>query len=286
MKKYLPAILICLFFSQNGFSQQLGFMLGGGTTYYYGDMNDRIITHEKLLRPYFAGGLLYRLSPRFDLWAAYIHGTVVGDDSLAVKYSVRNRNLNFKTKIDEVSINIGYRILGDRKGKERRFTPYIFAGIGGFHFKPTTEFNGADVDLHALGTEGQYIDEDNYPVPYELYQLSVPAGIGVEYKINHSWSLRLEAANHFLFTDYLDDVSGAYPDSASLASTNNGALAVLLSSKIKDNGFPGKGTNRGTSSAYDSFTHIGLFVLWTPGKPKSNSTQKKKKNKSHCPAYH
>lgn len=286
MRRYIYALLVMLvLLSGSVFSQRLGPIIGGGASYYYGEMNDRVMTHEKLLRGYIAGGLLYRLSARFDLWAMYMHGSIAGDDSLAVKYAIRNRNLNFHSKIDEVSLNIGYRILGDRRGKERRVIPYIFAGVGGFHFKPMTEVNGTDVDLHSIGTEGQYIEEDDYPKPYELYQVSVPAGIGVEFRLSHAWSLRLEAANHFTFTDYLDDVSYKYPDSTSLAATTNGALAVLLSSKIKDSGFPQKGVARGSRSVNDSFTHIGLYVLWTPSKNKSNSGPKKKK-KSHCPAYH
>jgi hypothetical protein len=289
MKKYI--YILILFFCLAGgnvFSQRIGLMLGGGITYYYGEMNDRVLTHEKLLRPYISGGLLFRLSPHFDLWASYMHGQLAGDDSLAVRYSLRNRNLDFRTDIDEVSLNIGYRILGpNRKGNPRRIVPYIFAGVGGFHFKPEGEINGSYADLQSIGTEGQYIDEDNYPEPYDLYQVSFPAGIGIEFCLSRSWFLRLEAANHFLLTDYLDDVSGRYPDSASLASTPNGALAVLLSNKQKDGDFPDKGMKRGNSSVKDSFTHIGISILWTPGgKGKSNSGLKKKKNKHNCPAYH
>ena len=265
---------------------RMGLMLGGGVLYYKGEMNDRVVTHEKLLRPYANVGILYRLSSRFDVWGNFMHGSVVGADSLAIKYSLRNRNLSFKTSVDEASINIGFRLLGDRKGKLKAF-PYLFAGIAGYHFKPKAELGGSWVDLQSTGTEGQYINEGNYPRPYELYQISVPAGIGVEIKLSKEFALRLEAARHFLFTDYFDDVSSNYPDSASLSATPNGEIAVALSSRSIDGGFLQNGTARGNVKTNDSFTHIGVALLWTPVKGSNESSgSKKKKKKRKCDAYH
>ncbi len=286
MRRFILLFILIVTSAFNSYSQNFGIMVGGGATWYYGDMNDRVITHEKLIRPYVNAGLLYRLSNRFDIWASFMHGELAGDDSLAIKYAIRNRNLSFNSSIDELSLNIGYRILGDRKGKARRVVPYIFVGIGGYHFKPKAEIGGSTVDLQSVGTEGQYIEEGDYPAPYELYQLSVPAGLGVEFALSKAWKLRLEAGYHFLFTDYLDDVSGDYADSASLAASPNGTVAVLLASQIKDASYPSEGTKRGSSKVYDSFAKVGLSVLWTPFKGGSNSGQKKKKKKSHCPAYH
>ncbi len=291
MKKEFTCLLLIMFFiSTKTFSQsRLGVMLGGGVNYYYGEMNDRVMTDPNLLRGYGNIGLLYRISPHFEAWLNYMHGTLAGDDQYAIAYEARNRNLNFNSTLDEVALMIGFKPLGESRGNKRHIIPYLFAGVGGFHFNPKTTLNGETIALHDIGTEGQYIssDGDNYPKPYSLYALSFPAGIGVEIKLSRAFALRVEAANHFTLTDYLDDVSNAYPDSTALASTPNGAVAVLLSNRQKEGDFPEKGMKRGNPGSRDSYMHIGVSILFTPVNSNSSapSTGKKKK-KSHCPAYH
>ena len=281
-------ILILFLFSVYNFSRaqsRIGLMLGGGALYYTGEMNDRVVTHEKLLRGYGNIGVLFRLSNRFDVWANYMHGKLVGADSLSIQYSLRNRNLSFQTDIDEVGINIAFRLLGDHKGKQRKIVPYIFAGVAGYHFKPKAKLEGKWIDLQSTGTEGQYIEEGNYPKPYELYQLSIPTGLGIEFSLSKAFALRVEAARHFLLTDYLDDVSGNYADSSSLSSTPNGSIAVQMASNIKEGNYPQQEEKRGEVKTKDSFTHIGVSLLWTPVK-KGAAHVKKKKKKKHCDAYH
>ena len=288
MKIYITGFLIFCSVHLSIAQSRFGLLIGGGVLYYTGEMNDRVLTHEKLLRPYGNIGLMYRLSNRFDVWANYMHGTLVGNDSLAIKYVLRNRNLNFQTTIDEVGIYFGFHLLGAINGKHPNVIPYLFAGVTGYHFQPKSKLNGKWMDLQSIGTEGQYIKEGNYPKPYELYQVAAPAGIGVEFRLSKALGLRVEAAHHFLFTDYLDDVSGNYPDSSSLAATPRGEEAVLLSSHIIEGGFPQKDVKRGDVKTNDSFTHIGIALLWTPLKKgqSGSGSQKKKKKKKHCDAYH
>ena len=94
----------------------------------------------------------------------------------------------------------------------------------------------------------------------------------------------MEAAQHFTITDYLDDVSTNYPDSSALAATPNGAIAILLSNRKKENN--STANKRGNPTSRDSYVHIGVSILFTPVNPNSSapSTGRKKK-KSHCPAY-
>lgn len=285
MRFYILILLTFLTIDTSLAQSRFGLLIGGGALYYTGEMNDRIITHEKLLRGYGNIGVFYRLSNRFDIWANYMHGQLVGVDSLAIQYALRNRNLSFQTDIDEVGINIGFRLLGDHKGRQRKVVPYIFAGVAGFYFKPKVKLDGKWIDLQGTGTEGQYIKEGNYPKPYELYQLSIPAGIGIEFSLSRALALRVEAARHFLFTDYLDDVSGNYADSASLAATPNGLVAVEMASNNKDGNYPQNGEQRGNIKTKDSFTHIGVSLLWTPVRKGAAHTKKKKKKKQ-CDAYH
>lgn len=285
MRFYILILFSFFAISLSQAQSRFGLLIGGGALYYTGEMNDRVITHEKLLRGYGNIGVLYRLSNRFDVWANFMHGQLVGADSLAIQYSLRNRNLSFQTDIDEAGINIAFRLLGDRKGRQRKVVPYLYAGVAGYHFKPKAKLDGKWIDLQSTGTEGQYIKEGNYPKPYELYQISIPTGLGIEFSLSRALALRIEAARHFLLTDYLDDVSGNYADSASLAATTNGLVAVQMASNLKDTNYPQQGTERGNVKTKDSFTHIGVALLWTPVK-KGAAHPKKKKKKKHCDAYH
>lgn len=263
-------------------------MIGCGVDYYKGEMNDRVMTDPNLLRSYGNIGLLYRISPHFDAWLNYMHGNLVGDDQYAIAWALRNRNLNFNSTLDEAALMIGFKPLGESRGHKRHIIPYLFAGVGGFHFNPKTILNGETIALREIGTEGQYISNDggNYPKPYELYALSFPAGFGVEIRLSRAFAIRVEAANHFTMTDYIDDVSNVYPDSTALVSTPNGILAVLLSNRQKEGDFPGQGMKRGDHGSKDNYVHIGVSILFTPVNANTSapSTGKKKK-KSHCPAY-
>ncbi len=298
MKKLLIAFVLLVGINAGSFAQsRLGLFIGGGVTWYYGDMNDRLLTHPKLFDSYFNGGLLYRLSPHFDIVANYINGEIVGADSLAIQEFNIKRDLHFQSKIWEVSLRADYKPFIRQTGKKiRLFTPYVFAGIGYFHHNPQAVKNGQLIDLQPLGTEGQYIDGGNYPKPYKLYQLSVPLGIGIETKLSRAFSIRFEISNHFTFTDYLDDVSGDYADSAKLSMTPNGALAVDMASNLNRN-YPDEGFGRGNPKNNDTYMTVGFSILYTPvyegkggGGSGSNRNAhggkgKKKKKKSNCPAF-
>ena len=109
---------------------RVGIYIGGGATWYYGDMNDRLLTNNKLFRTYFNGGLLYRLHPHLDILANVTFGKIVGADSLAIQLFNRKRNLNFESKIVEASLLFNYRLLENTKSVRRKFNPYIIAGVG------------------------------------------------------------------------------------------------------------------------------------------------------------
>lgn len=293
MKKLIVLFILCCMAGSVPAQSRLGIYIGGGTDWYLGDMNDRILTHRKLFGVYGNAGLLYRLSPRFDIAANFMMGSLEGADSLAIQDFNKRRNLHFSSDIWEGSLLLNYRFLGMNGSRTRRVNPYLIAGVGYFHFNPVAEYNGESVELQPLGTEGQYIAEDTYPDPYELNQFSVPAGIGIEFRISPSFAARLELMNHFTFTDYLDDVSGTYADSIQLAGTTNGSLAVALASNLVT-GYPRRGAGRGDPKDNDSFFTLGISLLYTPnfggngnygpGKA-ANSGSKKKKKKAACPTY-
>jgi hypothetical protein len=96
-----------------------------------------------------------------------------------------------------------------------------------------------------------------------LHSASLTAGLGVFFRVNDQWSVRLEASPQLTFTDYLDDVSANYPDSTQLANTPNGTMAVLLSSR-RPRGFPVGGRSRGNPERDDVIITVGLSVVYNP----------------------
>ena len=273
---------------------QPGIFAGGGTTWYYGDLNDRTICHRKLFSHYLTAGLLYRFSPKLAVSLSYANGAVEGADSLAIQDFNLKRNLHFRTDIEQVSLHLEYRLLRPKGKTGGRISPYIFGGAAWYRFNPVAELNGAETLLQPLGTEGQYTGEDGYPPPYELRRLSMPLGLGVDFRLSRAFTTRLEIAVHHTFFDYFDDIAGSYADSAKLASTPNGSLAVIMAAS-SESAYPVEGTRRGSSGSTDKYVFTGLTLLYTPfsgGNDKNgtggryNGGRPKKKNRKACPAYH
>ena len=293
----LSILTLLIVFSLNHQLQaqrRFGLFAGGGFNWYYGDMNDRLIAHPSTFDNYWTVGLLYRATPRFHFSLSYAVGEVMGADSVAVQDFQRRRDLHFRTDLRQFSLHANYRLLGYRGRETRRVTPYLIGGLTYFSYNPYAIVNGKEVELQPLGTEGQFIENSNNPEPYELNRLAMPLGIGVEFRISRSFSARVELVNHFTFFDYFDDVSTDYADSALLAATPSGALAVAMASNLA-NGYPRTGFNRGNEGNNDTYMFLGATLLYTPGWGKSGgggpgpngpARLKGKKRKSTCPAYH
>jgi hypothetical protein len=296
VKKLIATFIVLLIFRPASSQHSLGYFAGTGVVYYNGDLNERsskIISPDKVFKPFLKLGLNYSLGKRMETSLGFFYGNIGGADALAKEKDNRVRNLSFKSVIYEGSLQLEYHLFSFYK--EWFLNPYVFAGAGIFHFNPTAILNGVKYDLQSIGTEGQYIGNDNYPKPYKLMQASIPVGIGLCFRLNPKWRLKLQYANHFTFTDYLDDVSTTYPDYALLANTPNGPVAVLLSNRRLNGVYPKTKIERGNSALNDSFSEIGVAIIYNPagltnGKSLSSGHFKRKsKNKfdknTLCPAY-
>ena len=76
---------------------------------------------------------------------------------------------------------------------------------------------GTWVNLKPLGTEGQMSDKYNFDT-YNNFQLAVPGGIGVNYRMGRNIDLSFQIGLRYLFFDYIDDISGDYVDLGALES--------------------------------------------------------------------
>lgn len=180
---------------------ELGVFAGG--SYYLGDINPALHFNQTQLA--YGGVARYNLSHRWTVKGSFYHGKVKGDDKLT--NAVANRELNFLTRINDISIVAEFSWFDYFTGSKRSyFTPYIFAGVSYFMFKPKA-IDGTE--LQPLGTEGQNTGFEGRK-PYSLSSLALPFGIGVKYSINSRLGLAFEWGLRKTLTDYIDDVSTTY----------------------------------------------------------------------------
>ena len=131
---------------------ELGFMVGGSS--YLGDLNQ----FNPIRNMQLAAGLVYRYNvhSRMSVRGNFFYGTVKGADSDASRSILVNRNLSFESKIYELAGGVEFNYFPFKLGHDRyKGTAYVLAEIGLFRMNPTTEYNGDQIELQPLGTEGQ-----------------------------------------------------------------------------------------------------------------------------------
>lgn len=205
-------------------SKEIGLVFG--TAYYLGEINPYRHFGTRLQS---SGGLTYRqnISRRWTVKAGLLYGQVLAYDSDSRDAWSRNRNLHFRNRFWEGSLQMelnyfNYQI--GRKGTEN-ISPYLFAGLGVYNMQPEAALNGVWYELQPIGTEGQGIE--GFEDKYRTSGLCVPFGVGLKVNLFGVFGLSLEWGIRRTWTDYFDDVSGIYAD-PNLLENNSGDLAVVL----------------------------------------------------------
>jgi hypothetical protein len=189
---------------------------------------------------------------------SYLTLTSLQADDKKGTATMKMRNLNFQTKLSSWDLGIQYNILSLNNSW---WTPYVFAGVGIYHFNPFTHTTaGTKTYLQPLSTEGEgIVAGDN---PYKLTQFSIPFGVGGEYAVNEDIRIGLEFGYNKLFTDYLDDVSKNYVDQGTL-SGERGQTAVDLAYRGYEVGsgpYPAGGAARGSAKNKDAWYYFAFTV--------------------------
>lgn len=230
---------------------------GGGMTY-LGDLNEQSAFGEVNV----AGSLGVRtwLDNR---WA--LRGTVAYGAISAMHDCIEARNLSFRSNLFEASLVVEFTFRPYGPGAtESPWTPYLFGGVGVFHFNPKTKYTSFDgteqwVELQPLCTEGQ--GTTLYPErrPYRLIQTAMPFGVGVRWRVSKSLSLAVEYGFRKTWTDYLDDVSTTYVGSELLAAqVSDGVMAAQVADRSSEPNAPG--IKRGDDSLDDWYSYFNLSV--------------------------
>lgn len=212
--------------------------VSSGMTNYLGDLDDDLTL--RFPRGGFGVDVSYRMNPFMTARLNFFRGWARAADSVSVNDVRARRNLSFRTPITEISAHFVFDFIAADRGYAYRppYVPYVFGGIGIFSFNPQAQLNGRWYDLQPLGTEGQFLPNPLglYPEPYRLTQVTIPIGTGIRFALSRNLDLELETGFRKTFTDYLDDVSGEYPDIEQLRATN--PVAALLSDRIDRNLYP------------------------------------------------
>lgn len=256
MKSGFYTVVLVLLLSSHLFAQskrrsfkqnEIGILLGG--SYYLGDLNPR--NHFTLTQP--AAGLFYRFTPnyRYAFRGGFNFGKVMGDDSQSEDADQLQRNLNFKSSIVELNILAEFNFLEYRISTDKyKFTTFLFLGLDVFMFKPQAQVGNSWVDLQPLRTEGQ-------PKTYKLTQLAIPFGVGIKMNVSKQVGLGLEWGPRKTFTDYIDDVSGTYPDPSLVPFAS--ASGANLSDRSKNAG-SNVNEQRGNPRTKDWYFFYGLTL--------------------------
>ncbi len=151
-------------------------------------------------------------------------GSVDGDDA---RGAYPDRGYQFQSGIIEANLTGELHLIRIRHTESSFTFPYVFGGVGVFHFNPKGELpDGSLVELQPLGTEGQGLP--GYAARYSRTQINFPLGVGIRFILSDRWSISLEMGGRYLQTDYLDDVGGVQVNYADVYN-GNGPLAAQFS---------------------------------------------------------
>jgi opacity protein-like surface antigen len=235
--------------------------IGGnaGASGYMGDLNQ---TNPIKISGIYGGAFVKaNIDPYWSFGLHYNYGEIKADDANSKFQQEKDRNLNFYSSLHEVSFLVDFNFLEYFSGGGRkRLTPYLYAGVGGIIFNPKTKYQGTEYKLALYNTEGQ-------STSYKNYAVTVPYGAGVKYNIKNNWTIFSQIGYRNAYTDYLDDVSGNYPDPSML--NNNGAVRVIQQALADRSGektgvyLGNPNTQRGDFRKRDTYMFVGIGISYT-----------------------
>jgi len=218
LKQLLSFCCLYFFAVTLTYSQNKWFINGSlGPSNYVGDLQDKQLAFRGM-KLNGSVGATYQFTPHFSTNLSFSLLKIGASDSKNGPKWVY-RNLSFESMLFETAVTGEFDLINIEEADDgnlinenpRQFTPYLFAGIGLFHFNPYTyDQSGKQVYLQPLHTEDQN-------KAYSLWQVCLPFGIGAKYSVTNNFRISAEFNLRKTFTDYLDDVSQHhYADSAVL----------------------------------------------------------------------
>ncbi len=250
-------LIFLLFFLHATFTNaQKGWEIGGwlGAAHYFGDLN----TDYSLNDPGIAFGAIYRrnFNSRTGVMASLDFGRISAADDDSDNAFEQTRNLSFRSNVVTLNAHFEFNFFNYIHGNnEYYFTPYAFLGFGITKFNPQAQLDDTWHNLKDFSTEGQFVNNQ-----YQTITGNLSFGLGIKWDINRDWSMNAFLTPKRTFTDYLDDVSGVYPNLQDLKASK-GDLAVALSDRSGVEGFAEVGSQRGNSENNDIYVFFGVSIM-------------------------
>jgi len=253
MPKFAVTILlIFLSFNLQAQTWEIGGAVGGSG--YMGDLNP---TNPFKISGISVGGYVQRnFNGYLSLKLNYTYGNIAGADSTSSNQQFRNRNLSFMTSLSEISVIGEFNFMNYIPDVSHNYyTPFIYLGIGTVNYNPQASYMGHIYDLRPLMTEGE-------TKPYPKSAMTIPYGAGIKYNFTTKWNLEADIGYRNPHTDYLDDVSGVYPDKSKLPNAISQALSDRSGEKTGVYiGTPG--SQRGDLRPNDTYMFVQITVSYT-----------------------
>ncbi|MBE0648430.1 MAG: outer membrane beta-barrel protein [Bacteroidales bacterium] len=247
--RFLVIFLLFVIPWSSGSAQDLEVGVMGGGTYYLGDLNPS--GHFKGMQISYGVLARYTIDSRWAVKISATRGKVKGNASST--WFLPERNLQFESSITDISAVAEFNFLPYFTGSRLNFiTPYVYAGVGFFFFKPTS----GGVDLQPLGTEGQ---QEGYEgrKPYSLTGFDVPFGLGLKVGITQKIGMAVFWEMHKTFTDYLDDVSTTYYLNGPVIDPNDPQQYLSDPTLSYE-----PGMQRGNSRNQDWYSFFGITITY------------------------
>src|SRR5215467_8678405 len=147
-------LVVFLLVCKVSFSQDWMGEIMVGASAYNGDLTQQAFSLKRI-NPAFDFNIKYNTGDFVNIRAGVAFEKVSANDKDNKSPFLQARNLNFKSNIVEFNVSFEF-ILMDPAIYEQY--PYIFAGVGVFHFNPYTyDDNDKKTYLHPLSTEGEGI---------------------------------------------------------------------------------------------------------------------------------
>lgn len=250
MPKFVLIILI-IFISFNLQAQTWEIGVGAGGSGYMGDLNPN---NPLKISGIAASGFVTRNFNRYlSARLSYTGGDIQGADNTSSNQQFRDRNLSFNTGLKELALVGEFNFMEYLPNvSNNRYTPFIYLGIATVRYNPQADYQGQTYDLRPLRTEGE-------AKPYPNSAVSVPYGFGIKYNIAGQWNLMADLGYRQPNTDYLDDVSGVYPNPAKLPSD----VARALSDRSTANANTLIGSQRGDGRSRDTYLFLEVSISFT-----------------------
>lgn len=229
-----------------------GLTVGGAN--YQGELQDKKLTLDGMT-PGLGLSALFAYNDRLSASLEIFKGVLSGSDARPDSRN-RSRNLQFVTQLYDLTLAGRCNLFNSR---DFPFIPYVMGGVSLFHVDPyTTDGVQGRVYLYPLSTEGQGLRAFPEIPRHRNLNYALSGGGGIEVRVTEKLRMDVEVGFRKTFTDYIDDVSGYYPDRAMLLA-ERGPIAVKYSYRGAESPggspvFP-EGTLRGNPGT-DDWYHV------------------------------